>query len=271
MVQRRYIAPLIVSLAVVGSFGVVQAASPSFSKAYNTTTSIVSGDLVSISELKGSSVIPANTQNATRIIGIAVANSESLLEVNGGAGTVQVATSGQANALVSTVNGPIKTGQQVAVSPFSGIGQKAGPGDHVVGLAQSEFDATTPNTTQQTVTDSKGRTANVKVGYLKIAVSVGLSSEAKGKAEKLALLQRITKSITGRTISTLRIIMALMILVFSMVTISVLIHAAVTGSLTSIGRNPLAKFSILHALWGVAGMVLAMAAATMAAIFFLLR
>ncbi len=87
-----------------------------------------------------------------------MAANDSLLAVDETDGGVQVATSGNAKALVSTVNGDIAVGDQIGVSPFNGVGMKAAPGSRVIGLAQTAFKTGAKGASNQEVTDkSMGR------------------------------------------------------------------------------------------------------------------
>ena len=98
------------------------AASPNISRSYLAYGSVSNGSLVSLLPGKSDNVEEANTANGSRLIGVVVQSNESLLAVNPSNTSVQVATDGVANVLVSNVNGNINVGQQVSVSPFNGVG-----------------------------------------------------------------------------------------------------------------------------------------------------
>ena len=110
------------------SLSPVGAASANISKSYKSSDQIPNGSLVSLNNQKTDYVIQSNTKNGSKLLGVAVAADESLLAVNPTDGSVQVATSGTAVALVSDLNGSIKVGDQIGVSPFDGIGMKISGG-----------------------------------------------------------------------------------------------------------------------------------------------
>ena len=106
----------------------VLAATSNLSRAYDSDGPIEPGSIVSLTSLESKTVTLANTTNSDKIIGVAVGQTDSIIAVNPAADKVQITTSGGADVLVSDLNGDIKSGDKVAVSPFDGIGMKSGLG-----------------------------------------------------------------------------------------------------------------------------------------------
>jgi hypothetical protein len=198
-------------------------------------------------------VQPANTDNASRLLGIAVNGNDSLLAVNASPGLVQVATNGDATALVSTVNGDIRVGDAIGVSPFNGVGMKAAPGGRIIGLAQTDFNGSTRGANQQTVSDKKGKQERIAVGFVRLSIAVG-TNNAGGQLDNLNGLQRLARSVTGHTVSTIRIAISLVVVVVSLLALITLVYASIYGSIISVGRNPLAKYAVFRTLGTVMGM-----------------
>ncbi len=246
------------------------ASSANLSHSYHSTTAIANGSIVSLDPKRSDYVEAANTDNALRFLGVVVPKGDSLLAVNASDQLAQVATSGNANVLVSTLNGAIKVGDKVAISPISGVGMKSGGGDHTIGLAQTAFDAKSTGAVIRDVTLKNGQTAQVNVGFVRINIAAGPDNPA-GSAANVNGLQQIVKSLTGHTISTSRIVISLMVGVVAFVTLIVLVYGSIYGSIISIGRNPLAKRAIYRSLLTTFGMVLAVAVLATALIMFLLR
>jgi hypothetical protein len=246
------------------------ASSANISRAYQADGDIPNGSLVSLKQENNETVTAANSTNGSRLVGVAVSSNDSILAVDPTSGTVQVATNGTATALVSDVNGDIKVGDQISVSPFNGLGMKAAPGSRIIGIAQTAFSASTQGATEQQVQDRSGKQQAVHVGFLRINIGVGTSSSDDG-AENLNALQRLVRSLTGRTISTLRIVIALIVTVIAVAALIALVYASIFGSIISVGRNPLAKQAIFRTLGGVIIMACVMAVVAAGAVFFLLR
>jgi len=256
---------LLLNLAPAG------ASSANLSHSYSTTGQIAAGSLVSISGSKSTTVVKANSTNGKNLIGVVVNADDSLLAVDASQGKVQVATSGVASTLVSTLNGPIKAGDQVAVSPFSGIGMKNDGQSYVVGLAQTAFNSSTSGATSQTVTDKSGKQTNISIGYVRLNIAVGAGNTTNGGGPQLNGLQKITKSLTGHVVPTIRVIISLVIAIVALAAIITLVYASIYGGIISIGRNPLAKFAVLRTVSTVMGMVLVIAIISGSLIFMLLH
>lgn len=260
----------ITSLLVLSGLAPAGASSANISKSYHSTGKIDNGSIVSLDAQKTDYIEAANSNNGVRLLGVAVASDDSLLAVDPTAGDVQVATSGNAGVLVSTLNGDIKVGDQIAVSPFSGIGMKSTAGSHIIGLAQTDLNANSEGATTQEVTDKDGKTRTIHVGLIRLTIGIGTDT-TNGSGPTLNTLQKIAQSLTGHVVSTARVVVSLVVALVALLTLVTLIYGAIYSSIISIGRNPLAKFAVFRTL----GSVLAMAAGTalMAGIiiFFLLR
>lgn len=248
------------------------ASSANISHSYSTTASITAGSLVSLDPLHSNFVLPANTGNGQQLLGVAVDINDSLLAVDAStnAGVVQVATSGTANTLVSTVNGDITVGDQISVSPFNGLGMKAGPGSHVIGLAQTGFDSKSIGTKTEAVTDKSGKSSQVLVGYVKLGIAIGTAS-TQGSDNQLNELQKAAKAVTGHSVSTARAFISLTVAVVATAALITLIYASIYGGIISIGRNPLAKYAVFRSLASVFGMVAITGLIAGITIFLLLR
>jgi hypothetical protein len=247
------------------------AASANISRSYHFENAITNGSLVSLDPKRSEYVQPANISNGPRLIGVAVADGDSLIAVDTKAGTVQVATSGTANTLVSTLNGDIKVGDQIGVSPLNGVGMKALPGSHIIGLAQTAFNSTTDGATSQQVTDKQGKSNKIFLGYIRASVAVGNSNEGVASGVVLNDLQKLVQSLTGRSVSTPRIAISLSVAILAMIALVTLTYSAIYGSIISVGRNPLAKYAVFRTLASVLGMALLTTLVAALTVFFLLK
>jgi hypothetical protein len=125
---------------------------------------------------------------------------------------------------------------------------KAEEGLPVIGRAQTAFTAQSKTGTSRQITDKNGKTKNVQMGFVSVEIKINTSPEGTAP---INTLQKIAKGITGRVISTVRIIMSLVIAVITLVTLTILVYASIFGSIISIGRNPLAKSAIMGSLRSV--------------------
>ena len=273
MRKKRYLRLLLtgvgLSLLALG-LAPAGASSANISHSYHSLSTITAGSLVSLDPQQTDYVQPANTNNANQLFGIAVNGNDSLLAVDATPGEVQVATSGNAIVLVSTLSGNIEVGDQVSVSPFSGVGMKASPGSHVIGLAQTAFNSQSSGATSQQVTDKQHKTSTIKVGKVRLSIAIGTAGSGLA-GENLTSLQRLARSVTGHTVSTFRVAVSLVVVAVSLIALITLIYAAIYGSIVSVGRNPLAKYAVFRTLTSVLGMAALTALVGSVTVFLLLR
>lgn len=248
------------------------ASSANISRAYKSSTSIPNGSLVSLSKSNTDYVVLANSSNGSLLIGVAVSSDDSLLAVNPSDNTVQVATSGTASVLVTDLNGAIGVGDQIAVSPFDGVGMKPSSGARVIGLAQTALDPNASGTQTETVTDKTGKSRQIHVGIVRVNLGAGVTSQAAGTGDQnLSALQKIAKSLVGHTVSTWRIIMSIAIVTVAAAALIALTYAAIYGSIISVGRNPLGSHNVFRTLRTVLAMAVMMAALAIGSVVLLLR
>ncbi len=267
--SMRLLAVAVCLLMVSFSWSLVQAASPNISKSYSADQPIPNGSLVSLDADKDDFVVLANTDNTGRLIGVGVDSDDSLLAVDADSSKVQVATSGSAIVLVSTINGGIKSGDQIGASPFGGVGMKAQQGVRVIGLAQTAFDGSSEGNVGKQVIDKDGNSQNIRVGYIRVSIAVG--TNAASSTDKLSALQKAVKSLTGKTIATWRIVASLTVLTVAFLVLVTLIYSSIYSGIVSIGRNPLAKYSVFRALGSVLAMAVGIVVVAGLSVFLLLR
>jgi len=247
----------------------VAATSANISHPYKSTVSLQPGTLVSLDSQRSGYILPANTGNGVRLIGVVVSSQDSLVAVDANSGMAQVAIRGTANTLVSNVGGDIKAGDRISVSPFSGVGMKATGGYMAIGTAQTSFNAHSPGVISQDVTDKSGHHQSITVGYIRL--NIAISSTNGGPAKELSGFQKIGHNLTGRTISTFRIVTSLIVTLLTIVIVITLLYASVFGSVSSISRNPMAKRAVLGSLVSVLSMAGLTTLLAGTIIFFLLR
>jgi hypothetical protein len=260
------LATAIVGLSMVITTGSSSAASATISHSYHSSGRITPGSLVSLDPSQSNKIELSDLDNGKQLIGIA--NGQSIIAIDPDSGNTKVATNGTVDALVSNLNGNISTGNDVSVSALQGVGMKAGPGSHAIGLAEANFNNQSSGVQSQVIKDDNGNSHSILVGTIPINISITTLPISSGI--KLNSLQQIIKSLTGHTLSTSRIILALIIALITIVLLVTLTYASIYGSIISIGRNPLARIVILRSLSGVIVMALLTAVVACISIIFLL-
>ncbi len=234
----------------------VMALAADVSRAFNSSETLVAGTLVSLDATKKDTVVPANSTDTRQLIGVVVAKNGSLLSIDDTATTAQVAVSGRANALVSTLNGPVKTGDMIAESPITGVGALALSGEKVVGIAQGDFTETSQNTSKQTITQTDGKPKEVIIGSVPLIVAVGQAAGGQGEGNYGGGLKGLLSGIAGKEVSSARVVMTGFIAFMTIIVLGVMVYSAIRNGITASSRNPLAKPVIFESLAQVFVMII---------------
>lgn len=248
LLHRRiihYVAGVVV-LALLLVSAVVSA--QSVSQAYDASDKVQRGMIVMINPKNTKQVVPLTTDDPNSMHGVVVAANETVLSLGGDGKTSQVfvANNGKYEALVSTQNGAIKTGDLIAISSLDGIGMKASGAQTVVlGKALTPFDGKqNVNGTMMLKSNVGNRT--VAIGKIAVDISIAhnpLAISVTGPPVP-AFFKKAGEVISGKPVSTVRLYVSLIVLIITVFVTGSLLYGGVRSSLVAIGRNPLARKSI---------------------------
>lgn len=195
----------------------------------------------------------ANVANRGKIVGVTTTIDSNLLTLTNANAKVHITTSGEAATYVSDVNGTIKKGDFVAVSPLTGIGMKADETDlYVAGVALEDFKTTDAKLEQVSTVQGSQRTVLVN----KIKMNVEPSSQGQNSQKDKPFLVLFGQSVTGKSVSQTQVVTALVILFLLLVVEGSIIYGAVYSTIISIGRNPLARTALFRQLLQVSGVAM---------------
>lgn len=263
------IASVIIAGTAAGAVWALADVSRSFTAADN---GIVAGSLVSTKSGTSDTVVLASTNNGQQLIGVVVPTDRSLLAIDSTTNKAQVAISGTADTLVSTINGDIKAGDQIAVSPISGVGMEASGSLRTIGIAQADFSSKTSGAQSRQVADKAGHNQQIYIGTIPVAISIGYSSTATStQSGLLSGLQTFAVAVAGHQVTVLQTIFSFLIVIIAIGALIGLVYGAIHGSIVSIGRNPLARESIYKSLVQVIIMAAMIALTTIVLLYLTLR
>ncbi|HTH72627.1 MAG TPA: hypothetical protein VL737_04675 [Candidatus Pristimantibacillus sp.] len=230
-------------------------------------SNIVFGAIVSLKSGTANTVELSNSENVDRLLG--VAGEGSLIELSNGIGSVQVVTTGQTAALVSNINGDIKTGDKITSSPIAGVGMKALTSTLVIGTAQADLSSATTET--RTVTDKDGKKHTVLIGAIPLQVDKVFYETPKDQSSYVPpVLQDFANSLVGRPVSAVRVVVSALLIAFVFVTVVVLLYSSIRSSIISIGRNPLSEAAVHKSLLQVGLTVFGLMAFTVIVVYLVL-
>ncbi|MEO8784764.1 MAG: hypothetical protein ABI221_00305 [Candidatus Saccharimonadales bacterium] len=251
----------------------VLAASQSYLTTDKTITKGMAVAVVSSSSANKNlvTVQKSSVNRANKTLGVVVALDDSLVtSVDGGATQAQklyVADSGQATVFVTDINGAVHKGDLLAPSPLEGVLMKANTGTPgVLGLALADMSSQT----MQTVSLSgDGPIHSAKVALVGINMDIRFASSSSGVQQ--SLLVRLGQGLVHKEVSQVQTFIALSVLILLIVVEGSIVYAAVSSSITSLGRNPLAKRTIYRGLFQASGLVFMVLVVGLAAIYMVMR
>ncbi len=221
--------------------------SSSISQRFQTSRAgITPAALVSVEKDNSSAVELSDSNSVSRLVG--VVNNQPLIGLSDGGSGLDVVISGNTIALISNLNGAVKTGDKITASPIAGVGMKAVEATTIVGVAQASLGSVQTETRQ--VVDKTGKKRQIKIGLMPLQVGVAsFTPEAEKQSSFVpSFLQSIANSVSGRNVSPMRVLIAALILVLLFLSITVLLYSSVRSSIISIGRNPLSQSAVRKSL-----------------------
>ena len=241
---------------IVAVFALVSTASASVfaqdvTRGYLTDKNLQNGMIVRITEEDKNKVDPLPSDKITDMLGVVVSAGDSAVSIStvGESPQVFVATYGRYNVLVSDQNGAIQQGDFITISAVAGVGMRADSGQSIIiGKAADSFDGKSNTDGSMTIKSSSG---DRQVGLKRIMVDVSVSrnpSFAPNDNGVPTFLAKAAKIVTSNPVAPFRLYAALVVMVISIFVAGGLLFAGVRSSMIAIGRNPLAKKSIIRGL-----------------------
>ena len=179
------------------------------------------GDIISVTK---EGYVKATQPYDSLIFGVVV--SAPILSVKEKSdSTKPVVSSGEAYVLVSTSNGEIKEGDLITSSTTAGVGQKATSVGYTVGKALSEYK------------DSS------KAGLIPVIVNIGYGGgSASGGGSLFSLIGIVANPENSR------FVLGGIIGILVLISVTIAFIRLISSGITAIGRNPLARATIIRGM-----------------------
>lgn len=235
----------IVLLGILFAFSFIPTAdSAPASQGYNAQQQLPEGALVA---RKDDGVVLADISNINTLLGVVVTPQDYLVNIDA-TKTVQVITNGAALTLVSDINGEVRTGDPVTASPISGVAMKATESTKVLGIAQADLSSAS-QTQKERIKDKYGKIKDVKIGRIAVDINVlDLNIDGGKNSDVVSGLQTVASSAAGKQVSTVRAVIAFIVLLLALALSIIVLYSGVSSSIRSIGRNPLSKRFVIQGL-----------------------
>ncbi len=233
---------------------------------YGDVQQVKAGMFVSRVSTDGNEVEPTTRETLSTAIGVATDEDTGLLTLSNKSSNVYIATSGSLPAFVTDLNGPINEGDRLTVSPLAGVLMKAtGEDAYVLGVASHSFVSEGTGVTE--VAYNNGTEAvTAKVGSILLYIKPDTNPEKAARNFLVDLGEKIVR----KPVAFLQVMFAGIFFVVTILTIMALMGSAVRATITAIGRNPLAKTSVLKGLLQLVGLAIAVLLAGIAGTYLIL-
>lgn len=185
----------------------------------------------------------ANRDSSKNIVGIVTTIEDSFIAITSSQRKLYVENEGEVETYVSDINGEVRAGDLLTLSPVSGVLMKALPTDAAIGLSLENLNDKTTETYQL---NSSQNIQETKLRRLKINFNLKAFQGAQTGTD--STLKRLGRAIVGKEIGELRLVVATLILLVVLIVEGSIIYGAVSSSLTALGRNPMAKTVIKREL-----------------------
>jgi hypothetical protein len=278
MLKRNHLVEklfLMTGLVLFGVF-VAKAVAQNVTQGYQSESALQKGIIVQLKKGDGSKVEPLTQSSDASMLGVVVSASDSAVSLSSNATTQQVfvANYGHYDVLVSNQNGAINSGDYITISAINGVGMKAQAAQTVVlGKALVAFDGRSNIESSANLTDSLGNKKAVTLGRIPVDISISrnplFTPETPPGVPRI--LQKAAQVVTSRPVGAVRIYASLGVLLLSVIIAGSILFAGVRSGMTAIGRNPLAKHSIVRNLITVTLIALIVVTVGLLAVYLLLR
>lgn len=262
----------ILSLAAISGSLAVNA--QSVTRGYSADTILQKGMVVKLKDDDPNKVEPVKKEQEEKIHGVVINPTDSAVLLGSEDQKVFVASTGPYTVLVSSQNGPIKTGDYVTLSSISGIGMAASDQDKVViGKAVENFETSdiTKVRSSATIKDSTGKETEVKIGTIKVDISVGRNPSQKANASLPVVLKGVSETIAGKPVTPARVYLSFFVFLTTSIISGAMLYSAVRSTMVAMGRNPLGKRAIIRSLLQVAAVAVLIFIVGLFAVYLLLK
>ncbi len=243
----------------------------SINQGYAAKTALAVGTIVSVAKDNPNLIEPSTTSTDSQVVGTVANGPDALINLQPQGANIRVATSGAAPILVATTAGDVKRGDHLVVSPLAGIAERDSSSSKAakyIGIAGSDFSASSSGAKSTTVKLSNGGQKTVALGLINATILI--TDRASQSGQSANVLSRVGEYITGRQVSSVRVIASAVVMLSVFMVTGWLLNGSIKGSFVSLGRNPLARLSIISSLLRVIMITLVVFAAGLTASYLVL-
>jgi hypothetical protein len=208
----------------------------------------------------------ASPSNSSRFAGISIKQSDAVVTTTTQASNVYVATEGEVNVVVSDINGTVRRGDNLVLSPLKGVLMKANV-EETAAIGVALQDQTDENSTTETVNNRGNTNYEAKLSTLLVDIN---PKAIEPTTQRQSFLVLFGESLTGKDVTALQVGVAFLIFFLVLIIEGSIIYGSIYSSIIALGRNPLSKSAVYKDLVQVTILALAILASGVGAIFLIL-
>lgn len=274
--HKRIVAGLLagIGLAVVAALPFACGTSVSaqnVTQGYKADGTLQNGMVVRIKKGDPNTVQALSQSQETEMYGLVVSASDAPVSLSSDdKSEVYVATFGQYPVLVNTQNGVIRAGDRLVISSYSGVAMKADT-KHAVLIGKALQNFSDGSNAEGHVKLSDGTT--VAMGRVMVDIGVSRNPTYSGDVAPGVphVLVEIASAVTDKPLTALRLYASLGTIFVDFGLAGAILYSGIRTGMNSIGRNPLAKKSILKSLFSVILTALVVVFVGLIAVYLLLK
>jgi len=251
--KKIHVISLTALLFIVFVFA-INAYAASLIQSFSASADILPGMVVSLDPNDTSKVLPLSSNNISKLTGVVVPVGENSLVLTSTKSTSQqitVANDGRYSVLVDDQDGIIKPGDYLSISTIDGIAMKASDSEKdVIGQAAGTFNPTT-NTVigKETITNINNQKQTLNIGQILVDVKLSPNPTYQQFSSNVPkFLARFANTVADKSVSSERIYLSILVIGLSLFIAAVILFSSIHSGIGAIGRNPLAKKSILRGI-----------------------
>lgn len=188
-------------------------------------------------------VVKVGDEDASGAIGVVTNIKDSSVVIATPGQQVFVEDTGSVLAYVSDVNGAIRKGDKLTLSPLKGILSGVNQNSRVVfATALEDF----PQKYQDYKIDDNGGRSTAKVALMR--VNLDTKDVLAQTSSDTSTIKRVVKYVVGKDVSAVRVAIAFAVFLLVLFMVTGILYGAISSSITSLGRNPLAGKTVRRQL-----------------------
>jgi len=210
-------------------------------RGYETADTGLQTGMVAALSTEGAATVERATQNnVKRVVGVVTTFDTSSVTIASGQTKILVESEGQVEAYISDLNGQVKQGDQLIMSPLKGILMKASENNtsSVLAIAAQNVEPTAESLTYTAEKDGSQKETKITKATVNLNVQGSNGGSGVGSDSPLA---KLGQAIVGKNVGEARVLAALLVFIIVLIAEGGIIYGAVTSAITALGRNPMAQ------------------------------